>query len=62
MTEIDECFSNPCLNGGRCVDEVNGYSCECMNGFNGKDCKTNIDDCASNPCQNNAVCLDFVSR
>ena len=33
---VDECLSNPCLNNGTCVDDVNGYFCECIRGFSGK--------------------------
>lgn len=31
--DIDECMSaeNGCLNGGRCVDAVNTYTCDCAN-------------------------------
>ena len=28
--DIDECASNPCQNGGTCIElELNGYSCTC---------------------------------
>lgn len=30
---IDECASNPCLNDGLCIDEVNQFTCECAAGF-----------------------------
>ncbi len=30
--QIDECISNPCQNGGICLDEINGYRCECSLG------------------------------
>ena len=33
---VDECLSNPCLHNGTCVDDVNGYFCECIRGFTGK--------------------------
>lgn len=29
FTDVDECVSNPCLNGGGCVDTDNGYFCNC---------------------------------
>ena len=38
----DDCFlgngSTPCLNGGVCVDEVGGYTCNCTEDFVGQDC------------------------
>ncbi|RZF45128.1 hypothetical protein LSTR_LSTR000538 [Laodelphax striatellus] len=57
-TDIDECTSDPCLNGGTCIDEVDAFFCQCRNGFKGETCEINIDECASNPCRNNAPCLD----
>ena len=33
---MDECSSNPCQNNATCVDDVNGYVCECHQGFRGK--------------------------
>ena len=34
--EVDECFSNPCQNGGNCNKlEQTGFSCECRSGFAG---------------------------
>src|SRR5690606_21526552 len=29
QTEINECASNPCRNGGQCVDLLNGFQCNC---------------------------------
>ena len=29
-SDIDECTSNPCLNGGTCTDQVNGFTCSCL--------------------------------
>lgn len=40
IIEIDECGSNPCLNGGLCFnDESDGYTCECTPGYNGIHCE-----------------------
>ena len=38
--DIDECSSNPCLNGGSCIDHVNGYTCNCLVGYTGIHCQT----------------------
>ena len=38
--DIDECASSPCQNGGSCTDEVNGYTCNCIAGYDGTDCET----------------------
>ena len=35
-TNIDECSSNPCENGGTCEDQVNMYKCKCKAGYTGK--------------------------
>ena len=47
-TGIDYCSENPCLNNGRCLDEINGYTCYCPAGFQGEHCEVNIDDCLLN--------------
>ena len=39
-TDIDECATNPCQNGGVCLDDVNGYNCTCEAGYTGLDCET----------------------
>jgi len=60
-TDIDECASNPCLNGGTCTDRVNGFKCTCVPGFRGTQCQTDNDECASNPCLNGGTCTDQVN-
>jgi len=40
VTDIDECASRPCLNGGRCQDGLNEYQCNCTPGFTGTHCDT----------------------
>lgn len=36
--DLDECVSNPCLNGGSCVDQPAAYECLCRRGFDGDTC------------------------
>lgn len=59
---MNECSSNPCRNGGTCVDKVNAYQCICPSGFTGSNCETNIDDCHGNPCLNGGTCIDLVNH
>ena len=40
FSDIDECESNPCLNGASCYDIVNGYICNCAQGYSGTNCAT----------------------
>lgn len=55
--EINECDSNPCHNGGICVDKLNSYLCACPMGYAGDECQEEIQICDNNPCKNNALCL-----
>ena len=38
LLDIDECDSDPCLNGGTCNDEINGFFCDCPTGYQGITC------------------------
>ena len=33
------CQSNPCQNGGTCVDEIQRYECRCPSGWGGVNCE-----------------------
>ena len=35
---VDECESDPCLNGGVCTDQFDSYKCKCEDGFHGDNC------------------------
>ncbi|XP_060723740.1 sushi, nidogen and EGF-like domain-containing protein 1 isoform X1 [Tachysurus vachellii] len=60
--EINECLSQPCMNGGTCRDRVASFLCECESGFTGQRCQTEQDGCESNPCQNGGVCRGYRRR
>ena len=38
LAEIDECESDPCINGD-CEDQVNGFLCHCLPGWTGQHCE-----------------------
>ena len=37
-SEIDECWSSPCQNGGLCTDLLNAFQCDCAVGYVGTVC------------------------
>ena len=37
--------SNPCVNGGQCIDRLNSYECKCEFGYEGKNCDKLLDPC-----------------
>lgn len=62
QTNVDDCLTKPCSNGGACHDLINDYSCDCKPGFEGKDCSVNVDECQSEPCLNGGTCEDLVDE
>ncbi|XP_052659929.1 sushi, nidogen and EGF-like domain-containing protein 1 isoform X2 [Harpia harpyja] len=57
--EIDECLSQPCLNGGRCKDRIAEFLCLCEPGYTGHHCESDVDECQSEPCKNGGTCWDL---
>ncbi|KAM8851643.1 fibulin-7 isoform 3-T5 [Synchiropus picturatus] len=47
--DISECASNPCQNGGTCVEGVNQYKCSCPPSWSGSHCQhqtqTDVNEC-----------------
>lgn len=53
--DVNECYPNPCLNGGLC-DQKNGtVLCECQDGFYGEHCE-NFDKCRVTVCLHQGIC------
>ncbi|NXU56730.1 SNED1 protein, partial [Turnix velox] len=57
--EIDECISQPCLNGGQCKDHIGAFLCLCEPGYSGHHCELDVDECQSEPCKNGGTCQDL---
>ena len=52
-SDVDECSSSPCLNGGRCIaykssifNFANSYRCKCLPGYDDEICGTVVNPCA----------------
>uniref|UniRef100_A0A8C5KFS9 Notch 3 n=1 Tax=Jaculus jaculus TaxID=51337 RepID=A0A8C5KFS9_JACJA len=65
--DVDECASQPCQNGGSCIDLVAHYLCSCPPGALGVLCEINEDDCDPGPaldtgtrCLHNGTCVDLL--
>ena len=59
--EQDDCASEPCENGGECTSLAGGgFSCQCLEGFEGLTCETDVDECEirSDVCLNGGTCVN----
>ncbi|XP_072165055.1 protein jagged-1b-like [Diadema setosum] len=56
---IDDCLSDPCQNGGTCINSRFAIQCVCPSGWEGTFCHIGTDECATTPCRNNGTCVDL---
>ena len=40
ISDINECASSPCQNGGICSDEIGKFTCTCAGGYTGTTCQS----------------------
>ncbi|PIK46066.1 putative neurogenic locus Notch protein-like [Apostichopus japonicus] len=57
--DVDECTadSNPCMNGGQCLNRFGTYTCNCPDTHTGVNCESVICSSGSLTCQNEGVCI-----
>ena len=62
--EINECDSDPCLNGALCQESTIPGQCVCLCPpfYTGKSCHQHYNPCdpLTDPCRNNSTCLSLV--
>ncbi len=59
---INECLSNPCLNGATCIDGLAMFTCTCATGWQNTTCSQRVDKClTANPCLNGANCTNGLT-
>ncbi|XP_036318853.1 cubilin homolog [Rhagoletis pomonella] len=61
--ELDSCKSNPCENGGTCINIFSGFICKCPKNFEGATCQNDVNECALYAgtdlgCQNGGQCVN----
>ena len=59
----DNCRTNPCQNGGTCIDLYDNYICQCPKNWEGVTCGLDVNECAQFAgtelgCQNGAKCIN----
>nr|XP_004554058.2 cadherin EGF LAG seven-pass G-type receptor 3 isoform X2 [Maylandia zebra] len=60
-TEINLCYSNPCLNGGVCARREGGYTCICREDYTGDRCEFDHRQgrCMPGVCRNGGTCREL---
>ncbi|XP_049436056.1 cadherin EGF LAG seven-pass G-type receptor 3 isoform X1 [Epinephelus fuscoguttatus] len=60
-TEINLCYSNPCMNGGVCARREGGYTCICREDYTGDRCEFDRRQgrCVPGVCRNGGTCREL---
>ncbi|CAI9715910.1 sushi, von Willebrand factor type A, EGF and pentraxin domain-containing 1-like [Octopus vulgaris] len=51
-----------CENNGICHNNYGNFTCECLDGYEGKLCEKNIDECLKGKCYNGGTCYDGIFK
>nr|XP_046248999.1 cadherin EGF LAG seven-pass G-type receptor 1-like isoform X2 [Scatophagus argus] len=60
-TEVDQCYSSPCLNGGTCHSTEGRFNCQCPHKHTGERCQVDSGSgrCVPGVCKNGGRCVDL---
>lgn len=61
-TEVNLCYSNPCLHGGTCKRREAGYTCQCPIQYTGENCEIDLltDKCQPGICHSGSTCVPLT--
>ncbi|KFV78688.1 Protein crumbs 1, partial [Struthio camelus australis] len=66
--DINECYMNPCQNGGICENFPGNYTCHCPSAdkegiyYGGWNCTEVLHGCTDQQCQNNGICIPHLKN
>ncbi|GAA6097744.1 neurocan core protein isoform X2 [Tachysurus ichikawai] len=59
---VDDCLSNPCENGGTCIDKVDSFICLCLPSYSGDMCEKDTEGCDHGWKKFHGHCYKLFSR
>ncbi|XP_056270960.1 neurocan core protein isoform X2 [Pseudoliparis swirei] len=61
-SDVDDCQSDPCQNGGTCIDEINSFVCLCLPSYGGATCEKDTEGCEHTWRKFHGHCYRYFSR